>query len=356
MKSKKIHLILLSLIPIQLIVLNFFKDNPIWIEKYYSAYLYPLIYKTHYFFFNGFSHPVGDLLYAIGIIFIPILFLKLFRKKFSIVLIFLNITSLFSLVFLVFNFNWGLNYYRLPLSEKMNLDIEYDKTELINTLNYLVRSTNLLHIKLTKDRNKIVKISYDSDQIIEMIYKEFHFSQKFEQKLFLKKSLWSNILNYTGFAGYLNPFTLESNINLNIPKLNFMITAPHEMAHQLGFASESEANFIAFITCFKNSDPYIRYAGLTFAINYCYSNLLKIDPVKAKMYMKSLNPGILENYKDISIFWDKYRNPFEPIIKKSYDSYLKANGQSMGIESYDGMVGLIVGYLKNSGLIKYKID
>ena len=72
--------------------------------------------------------------------------------------------------------------------------------------------------------------------------------------------------------------------------------------------------------------------------------------------MSLLNPGILENYKEISIFWDKYRNPFEPIIKKSYDSYLKANGQSMGIESYDGMVGLIVGYLKNSGLIKYKID
>ena len=118
MKSKKIHLILLSLIPIQLIVLNFFKDNPIWIEKYYSAYLYPLIYKTHDLFFNEFSHPMGDLLYAIGIIFIPILFLKLFRKKLSIVLIFLNITSLFSLVFLVFNFNWGLNYYRLPLVKK----------------------------------------------------------------------------------------------------------------------------------------------------------------------------------------------------------------------------------------------
>ena len=33
-----------------------------------------------------------------------------------------------------------------------------------------------------------------------MIYKEFHFSQKFEQKLFLKKSLWINILNYMGFT------------------------------------------------------------------------------------------------------------------------------------------------------------
>ena len=178
LKSKKIHLTLLCLIPIQLVVLNFFNDNPIWVEKYYSAYLYPYIYKAHYFFFERISYPIGDLLYGIGIIFIPILFLKLFKKKLSIGLIFLNIISFFSLVFLIFNLNWGLNYYRLPLSKKINLDIEYNKTELINTLKYLVQSTNLLHLKLTKDRNRIVKVSNKSDQIIEMICKNFNFFQK----------------------------------------------------------------------------------------------------------------------------------------------------------------------------------
>ena len=72
--------------------------------------------------------------------------------------------------------------------------------------------------------------------------------------------------------------------------------------------------------------------------------------------MKLLNLGVLENYREISRFWNQYKNPFEPIIKKSYDTYLRANGQLKGIESYDGMVGLVVGYLKNSDLIKYKID
>jgi hypothetical protein len=36
----------------------------------------------------------------------------------------------------------------------------------------------------------------------------------------------------------------------------------------------------------------------------------------------------------------------EPIIKKGYDSYLKANGQSRGIKSYNDMVGLVVAYLE----------
>ena len=72
--------------------------------------------------------------------------------------------------------------------------------------------------------------------------------------------------------------------------------------------------------------------------------------------MKLLNPGIVENYKEISRFWNQYQNPFEPIIKKSYDSYLKANGQSMGIESYDAMMGLVIGFVKNNNLIESKFD
>ena len=211
-------------------------------------------------------------------------------------------------------------------------------------------------IALTDEKGEVVQVSYESDQIIEIICRDFNFFKSFKRRPFIKKSLWSNLLNYMGFAGYLNPFTLESNINLNIPKLNFIVTAAHEIAHQAGFASESEANFIAFISSLKNSDPYIKYAGLTFALSYCYSELLKTDPVTAKKYMSLLNPGILESYKEISRFWNQYKNPLEPIIKKSYDSYLKANGQSMGIESYDGMVGLVVGYLKKNNLIKYKFD
>ena len=356
MKSKNVHLTLICLLPIQIIALNFFKNNPTWIETYYSTHLYPFIYQTHVFFFNNFYYPVGDLLYGFCVIMIPLLFFKLFRKKLSISSIFISSTSTFSLIFLVFNLNWGLNYYRLPLNKKMNLDLKYKKDELINTLDYLIKSSNLLHNKLTDEKGEVVQVSYESDQIIEIICRDFNFFKSFKRRPFIKKSLWSNLLNYMGFSGYLNPFTLESNINLNIPKLNFIVTAAHEIAHQAGFASESEANFIAFISSLKNSDPYIKYAGLTFALSYCYSELLKTDPVTAKKYMSLLNPGILESYKEISRFWNQYKNPLEPIIKKSYDSYLKANGQSMGIESYDGMVGLVVGYLKKNNLIRYKFN
>ena len=57
--------------------------------------------------------------------------------------------------------------------------------------------------------------------------------------------------------------------------------------------------------------------------------------------------GILKNLKEVKDFWKKYKNPFEVIFDKTYDSYLKANGQKSGIESYSKMVGLMINYHKN---------
>ena len=149
-----------------------------------------------------------------------------------------------------------------------------------------------------------------------------------------------------GYAGYLNPFTLESQVNKRLPKHSYITTSAHEMAHQLGFASESEANFIAFYTSIKNSDPFIQFSGISFALRYCYGELYKANPNRARKIIAQLHTGILKNFQQLSNFWKTYQNPFEPYIKKGYDSYLKANGQKKGILSYNDMVSLVIAYFK----------
>jgi hypothetical protein len=70
-----------------------------------------------------------------------------------------------------------------------------------------------------------------------------------------------------GFGGYLNPFT-EAQVNYLGPMYSFPMTA-HEMAHQMGYASESECNFIGFLASVKNDNlhPIFRLHGF-----YCLSN------------------------------------------------------------------------------------
>ena len=67
------------------------------------------------------------------------------------------------------------------------------------------------------------------------------------------------------YSGYLNPF-LESQANAKMPTQSFITTALHETAHQMGYASEKEANFIAYLSAIKSEDPYIQYT-VTFSIS-----------------------------------------------------------------------------------------
>jgi hypothetical protein len=71
-------------------------------------------------------------------------------------------------------------------------------------------------------------------------------THSFLYNLSTKKSLISLPLTYMGFSGYLNPFTNEAQVNYLGPMYTFPTTTCHEMAHQLGFASETECNLLAF--------------------------------------------------------------------------------------------------------------
>lgn len=260
----------------------------------------------------------------------------------------MNFFSIFSVLFFFFHFIWGLNYYRTPLYKKINLDTGYNTNQLSKTLKILVKKSNDLHSKLTNHDTIPVYVPYDLktvSKIIERDYNFYNYSKKIKPKI--KNSLHSEILSYMGFSGYINPFTLEAQINKNIPKLNYITTASHEMAHQLGITNESEANFIAFVTSINNNDPFIKYAGYIFALKYCYNELYNRNKKTALEIFSKLNKGIIKNFKEGNSFWKNYKNPLEPYFKKTYDLFLKNKGQTKGIKTYNQLVKYVISYFRN---------
>ena len=105
----------------------------------------------------------------------------------------------------------------------------------------------------------------------------------------VKKSLFSTPLSYMGFTGYINPFTLEANINYNIPKISIPPTICHEIAHQIGYAFEDEANYIAIKTLSNSKDNFLKYSGNLMAVQYLLSEIRKNDIEKHDEYIKELN-------------------------------------------------------------------
>jgi hypothetical protein len=160
-----------------------------------------------------------------------------------------------------------------------------------------------------------------------------------------KQSLYSLPLAYMGFSGYLNPFTNEAQVNSKTPVNSMPLTLAHEQAHQLGYAAESEANFVAFLATYNHKDPYFRYAAHTFALRYCLKDLYKRDKTTFKALTNNIHSGITKDFRNREKKWAQFENPLEPIFKRVYGGFLKANQQTQGIESYNQVVALVVNYM-----------
>ena len=158
----------------------------------------------------------------------------------------------------------------------------------------------------------------------------------------VKKSIFSTPLSYMGFSGDINPFTLESNINYNIPHISIPVTISHEIAHQIGYAFEDEANYIAIETLSKSKNNYLRYSGNLMAVQYLLAEIRKVDPELHKVYIKYLNIGVIKNIQQKKDYNLKYQNKYESFFKKNYDIFLKTNNQKAGRKTYSLVVDLLI--------------
>lgn len=256
-----------------------------------------------------------------------------------------------SFIYLSFHLLWGMNYYRLPLHEQLNLGSTYTTEELLEVIGILTEKSNAIHSGLVTNDSLKVNMPYTKSELLDMstegyeslkaIYPHLNPSPKS-----VKRSIYSLPLTYMGFSGYLNPFTNEAQIDGLIPLHKYPTTACHEQAHQLGYAAENEANFVGYLAAIQNSDPYFQYSGYIFALKYCIVELLRRDPDQFEIAKAKINPGIFKNYDEEREFWMSYQNPLEPIFKVTFNTFLKANSQEKGIESYSYVVALLVNHYK----------
>ena len=335
---------------VQIIILQIIPFYPAWIEQNYSTGLYPEIATFSRTLFGIISFSIGDCIYFILVFFI----LKWFwnkRKswKFQWKNNILTILSFFSVFYFLFHSLWAFNYYRQPLFEKMAIERDYTDTDLLDFTKALIIKTNSIQKQLTQNDSLKVKFPYTQNQaFIKNLNGYKNLSKEYDYfsfaKLSTKKSLLSLPLSYMGFSGYLNPFTNEAQVNDLVPMYNFPTTTCHEMAHQMGYASESECNFIGFMASIKNNDLYFQYSGYSFALRYCLSNWEIRDKKIFKQLLKTVHPGILKNYQESNNFRKQYQSPIESGFHIFYDNFLKLNQQKDGMESYSKFVNLMVNY------------
>ena len=353
---KNIKLILAFSILPQILIVKWLGSYPSFIELVYSNGVYKFISKGFRLAFGWIPFSVGDIFYTIASILIIRFFIlegKSIIKQPKI--FFIKIFTFISFLYFMFHLLWGMNYYRLPMHEKLNLPDNYTTQELVEFTERLVVKTNEIQFQITKSDTVSVALPYSKSEIYKMTSSGFENLSK-QNPAFsytpksLKTSIYSLVLTYMGFSGYLNPFTNEGQVNGLKVDYKFPFVSCHEISHQIGYSAENEANFLGFLGAVNNDDIYFKYAAYAYVLRYCLSETYRQNEKEYERINAKVNLGVIKNYIESSKFWEKYNNPLEPAFKDSFNAFLKANNQKDGIRSYSYVVTLLVNYYKDKEL------
>ncbi len=352
LKNKK-TVLSLSIIP-QYIIIKWLSHYPEFIEHYYSNGFYQFVSKIFRYSLGWIPFSFGDFIYTFAIIYgIQWLLKNRKRLRQDTKHWFIDVFAALSMMYFSFHLLWGMNYYRLPLHKNLKLEADYTTEQLIVVTKKLIEKSNAIYVEIKQNDTTKIDLPYSKSDILELAPKGYDNLKKTFPNLdyhpkSAKKSLYSYPLTYMGFSGYLNPFTNEAQVDTLIPIYLFPTTTSHEMAHQLGYAAENEANFIGCLAAINHDNIYFKYSGYTFALRFCLNEIYKRDEDLFNKLLETVNTGILNNFKEAREFMDAYENPLEPLFKGFYSNFLKANNQVKGMESYSYVVALLVNYFEKN--------
>lgn len=354
-KNKNIGIIVFLVL--QIILIQIIKQYPEFVEQFYSQGVFVYISKAMRYTFGWVPFSVGDVFYTLAGLYI-LRWLIINRKRIikDTVNWFFDVLGVIALTYFAFHVLWAYNYYRLPLHKSLQIESDYTTAQLVEFTERLIEKSNAIHNQLSPNNDSLkVEIPYTKTEIFDKVKEGYTALSKIFPKLSyepdcVKASLFSVPLTHMGFSGYLNPFTIEAQVNDKIPIYKLPTTASHEAAHQLGYAAENEANFIGAMAAMHHNDLYFKYSGYTFILRYCLVKLSVKDEAAYNKLVAKINIGILKNYEEVQHFWLSYQGAMEAMFEKTYDSFLKANNQAGGMRSYGYVVALMVNYYNGKPL------
>lgn len=355
LKKRVIYLFILIVVLFTLFALA---GNKVWIEDHYTYGFYQPVARTLRLLFGWIPFSIGDIFYGVVLVGLMYKVLRnsylLFRKKLTWHIFFRKLSTVFIIIFFgygVFLVIWGLNYSRKGIAFQLHLAApQYDTMQLLKLQDLMVSRVNetkaltdtSIHLSTREIFTKAVGAYHEAQ-------KTFPFLDYSNQSI--KSSLYGSWGNYFGFTGYYNPFTGEAQVNATVPKFLLPSITVHEMAHQVGYAKEMEANFVGFLVGSHSSDPAFRYSAYLDVLIYTNVQVRAFDTTVANAALKRLSPAVKADLREWKAFSLAHRSIFEPTARWIYGNFLKINDQPLGILSYDQVTSLVIAYYQKTGAL-----
>jgi hypothetical protein len=331
MHKEKRNKYLTILLFVQIGIVYLLSKFPNFIENIYAKGIYLFISSFFRTIFGWIPFSIGDLLYTLLVILIIRFIVLIIKRRFkNIKSIMYQIGASLSIFYFCFYFFWGLNYSRPSLINSLDLEIKepdlssdsYDIEKLEKLADKILDKIVMLQNELVPNDSLAVQIPYSKSEILNYTTLGYeNLSNTFNQFKYkpssIKKSIYSLPLTYMGFAGYFNPLTGEAQVDYLIHKISLPMTCSHEVAHQLGIASESEANFVGFLAATFHTDKYFQYSAYIGAFRYVLYDIYAYDSENYKNYVSKIPLGVKKNIRESQDFWNSTKTPLNRYLKFS---------------------------------------
>ena len=320
--------------------------NPAFVEDVYSEKIYPLIARLFSSVSRHIPFSIWDAFWAITILLIIAGLILVIIKKMKPGRYFLRISQFLVLLYSIFYFLWGFNYFRPGIETRIGWEIPGTDMKIFRSaLDTIIISAGL---------NRVAMTDSDYQSIDRKVEESF---QKNSKRLGInypngtrrpKTMIFSSFVAKVGVTGYFGPFFNEINLNRYVFPLDYPFTLAHEKAHQFGVASEAEANLMGFIICTTSDDARLRYSGYINVLLYFLS-----DARRQRMDKEFLMKIDKQVIKDLQLrrkyYADLQRERLSEMQSAANNAYLKSNHIKTGVRNYNQVVALILSYYYNIG-------
>lgn len=355
---------LLGLIPISFLLIILAKKNNYFAEEIYAKHIYKWISQIISSITGMLPFSLGEIMVIVVPIILLVVFLGFIIKMIVLkenrmqrgVKAILNVMCTGSIVLFAFTLFAGINYYRSPFGTYSNLTVRESSAEELYTLteSLALKANELREQTPQTDDNGVFKLLESNYKLAKIANKAY--SNLGKEYPILggyygspKPVLLSELMSSTEITGVFFPFTMEANVNVDVPDYTIPATMLHELAHLRGFMREDEANYLAYLAGVESDNVEIQYSSTMLALAYAGNALYDQSPDLYFEIRDRYSEGVLKDIRANADYWVKYEDTvISAVSNKINDTYLKVNDQSDGVKSYGRMLDLL--------LAKYRKD
>ncbi len=300
------------------------------------------------------TRPFSELILVLLPLFIFLrLCFNLFKKSAAALALFaMRILCLLCAVVLIFVLTFGVHYSAPPLAEQLGITVgQYSTTQLYALLSQLAFDANEAAEQVARDDDNLMQTGQYTElsqavmEAYERILPEYPSLAGVSDTPPKEGNMLGVFMSYVGIAGYYFPWTAEAVTSGDTVATHVAFNAAHEAAHARGIASESEANFVAYLVCSQSGDARLQYSAALNAFSYAASALNSVD---SKLYAEvyaTLSEQVLFDLQVRRLHSEKYQTPIRDVGTAVNDTFIKATGQPDGVRSYGMMVDLLLAYM-----------